>query len=252
MSNTVPCTGNCGVSNHVAGSASHKTCQARTSAMAAHPAGKGRADTRTAQADFSNSPEEEGRRQAAEYIRSVEKSVQVPDYCLSQDEIREEIIKVDAEIDSLMTEHKYDKYASAHSSAQRGGRIMSLTGRKSDLINALAHQSILIDKLGEDGFSEVRDMERNRNMLYTVARAAEKLSITATDRARLDALADQENTLADQLDDYRSENGNPWQEMMREWRDESRGLVGAEYLIAEQSRLREALTRIGADDLLDE
>lgn len=41
MSTTVPCTGNCGVDNHVAGSNAHRTCQARTAAMAAHPAGKG-------------------------------------------------------------------------------------------------------------------------------------------------------------------------------------------------------------------
>lgn len=45
MSNTVPCTGNCGVANHQAGSEAARICQARTAAMAAHPAGKGRKDS---------------------------------------------------------------------------------------------------------------------------------------------------------------------------------------------------------------
>lgn len=40
MSTTVPCTGLCGVENHIAGSSAHKTCQARTAAIARHPAGK--------------------------------------------------------------------------------------------------------------------------------------------------------------------------------------------------------------------
>lgn len=67
MSTTVPCTGLCGVENHVAGSAAHKTCQGRTAAIAAHPAGKRGRDV---MADFGALDSAATVSQSAESIRA--------------------------------------------------------------------------------------------------------------------------------------------------------------------------------------
>lgn len=250
MSNTVPCTGNCGVSNHVAGSASHKTCQARTSAMASHPAGKGRGTSESVASDFSDSPAEEGRRQAEKHLDRLDEVVTVSDHYRDADDIRSDIRDIDSEIENLVTPGEYDQYESYHATSQRGARISILNNRRSSLVTALAEQSILVDRLGTEGFAQAREIDHNKRKVFILRDAVDTPPSDATEKARVQVLTEEFDALTDQIDDYQADHGDPWQEMRREWSKKTMGVTGADYIEAEQVRLREALTKTGDENLL--
>lgn len=251
MSNNVPCTGNCGVSNHVAGSESHRLCQARTAAMAAHPAGKGRGTSEAVSSDFSETASDIGRRQAAEYLERLEDTVGVPPHYRDADEIRAEINKTDAEIERLVTPHEHDKYDSTYATNRRGGELSALYTHRSSLVTGLAEQSILVDKLGPEGFAEARQADRDKRKVFALRDVTEVPIHHDTDLARVEVLTEEAETLSDQVDDYATEHGDPWQDMRREWSNEIIGVTGGAYIEAEQARLQKALSKIGAEDLLN-
>lgn len=249
MSNTVPCTGNCGVANHVAGSEAHRVCQARTAAMAAHPAGKGRGTAEAVSSDFSDPVADAGRRQAEEYLADLDESLPVSDRYRSVEEIRAEVAEIDAELERLTTPHPYDVYDSGYATARRGGEITAKHKRRTALVTALADQVEMRSRVSEDVWEEMARAEHTRQKVNAIVDATTIPPHGAVDRARHKALNDELDALVEQLEDFRADHGNPWQEMAEERR--AGGLVGRDFVVAEQERLHRALSSIDAEDLLD-
>lgn len=250
MTTTVPCTGHCGVDNHVAGSKAAEICQVRTAAIAAHPAGKGRAGT--ASSDFSETAEQVGRREAFEYLTGLDESLVVVAHYRDEDALRADIAEVDAEIDRLESSGdsgRYDPKIGAHRPSPELNQARRL---KDALVNSLAERTLLIERIGEEGYAAAQQAERDQRKIAAITNATRKPPSSEADWARHEVLSDEKDVLSDRLDDYRADNGDPWKQMRDEWRARVDQMDPEEGYKAYLTRQREVLVQISSEHLMSD